>query len=227
MPLTLNSRPVWTQLSRLHERARVEDAEALARVQTREQVTGRRLTPVERYQLYGDAPLAITPEVGQLLYVLTLAHRPTRVVEFGSSLGVSTIYLAAALADNGLGGSLITTEQMPEKAAAALRHVGDAGLGELVEMRVGDARETLLQVADRVDMVFLDGRNDLYLAVLHLLEPNLAPQALVIADLSRDDPALADFTAYVRAPGNGYASVTVPLGHGVEVSVRRQEGLSG
>jgi predicted O-methyltransferase YrrM len=207
-------------LARLHDRALVEDPKAAARVRDCEEQRGRRLSPAERYELYGNAPLAITPEVGQLLYVLTVARRPRNAIEFGSSIGISTIYLAAGLADCGSRGSLIATEVVAEKADSALAHLREAGLDGLVEMRVGDARETLTSIEEPVDMVFLDGRNDLYLPLLRLLEQKLAANALIVADLSKDDPSLTDFLGYVRDAANGYVSLAVPLGDGVEVSIR-------
>jgi predicted O-methyltransferase YrrM len=218
VPLT--SEPLVSVLARLHERALVEDPKAAARVQAHEEQGGRRLSPAERYELYGNAPLAISREVGELLYVLTLARRPRSAIEFGSSLGISTIYLAAGLVDCRSGGSLIATEVVAEKAAAALANLREAGLDGVVHMRVGDAVQTLGTIEEPVDSVFLDGRNDLYLPILRLLEPNLTGNALIVADLSTDDPSLADFLAYVRDPANAYASVAIPLDDGVEVAVR-------
>ena len=85
-----------------------------------------------------NASLAITPEVGQLLYALTLAARPTVIIDLGASLGSSTIYLASALRDLGAG-SIITTELLSEKAQQASSNLAAAGLGDLVDIRVGDA----------------------------------------------------------------------------------------
>jgi predicted O-methyltransferase YrrM len=219
MRSTLRSETLVALLARLHERAGVEDRQADARVRAREKELGRRLSNPERYELYGNAPLAIEPEVGQLLYVMTVARRPTTLVEFGSSIGISTIYLAAALADSGSGGSLITSELAPEKATSALAHLREAGLERVVEMRLGDALQTLRGIDRPVEMVFLDGRNDLYLRIVQLLEPNLAAHALIVSDLSEDDPSLVDFLTYVRDPRGRYASTTLPLDAGVEVTV--------
>jgi predicted O-methyltransferase YrrM len=142
------------------------------------------------------------------------------VVEFGSSLGLSTIYLAAGLADSVSDGLLIATEVVGEKAQSAVEYLRQAELESLVEMRVGDACETLRTNVRAVDFVFLDGRNDLYLAVLQLLEPALADRALVVADLSDNDPALDGFLSHVRDRGNGYIASTISLDDGVEVCVR-------
>ena len=71
-----------------------------------------------------------------------------------------------------------------------------------------------------VGLAFLDGRNDLYLDLLRLLEPRLAPGALVVADLSPDDPDLEPYVAYVRDAANGYARIELTLAPGFEISAR-------
>jgi predicted O-methyltransferase YrrM len=216
----LASEPVAGVLRGLRDYAEIEDSRAWERLQARESELGRRLTIPERYVVYGAAPpLAVSPESGELLYLLVRLRRPALVVEFGSSHGISTICLAAALQDAG-GGSLLTTEILPEKAEATRRNLSAAGLDQLVEVRTGDALETLADVPGPIDVLFLDGRNDFYLPVLRLLEPALAPDALVIADLSPDDPALEPYLAHVREGASGYASLLVPLAAGVEVSLR-------
>jgi hypothetical protein len=122
MSSTLTSDAVVGVLRRLHAKADAEDHVAKERVHDREGEIGRRLSAPERYQLYGDAPLAISREVGELCYVLAIS-RPTRLtVEFGASHGISTIYLASGIRDGGRG-SLITTELLPQKAEAVRQNL--------------------------------------------------------------------------------------------------------
>jgi predicted O-methyltransferase YrrM len=223
MPSTLRSSAVVSVLERLHTRADDEDEMAAQRVRAREAETGARLPQAQRYELYGQAPLAITREVGQLLYLLALSGRAQRIVEFGCSLGVSSIYLASALRDRG-GGTLVTSECDERKLGFARQNLADAGLVDLVELRTGDALHTLADIAWPIDLVFLDGRNDLYLPVLRLLEPHLTPLAMVVADLSAEDPDLIPYLEHVR-DRTGYFSMTVPLDDGVELSMR--EGTDG
>lgn len=204
-------------LARLHEQAEREDPVATGRMRDREAELGVKVYGQERVRLYGGAPLSIKPEVGELSYAFVLARRARSIVEFGTSLAVSTIYLAAGLRDLG-GGSLITTELSPDKARVAERNLADAGLADLVEIRVGDALETLDELPGPVELLFLDGWNDLYLDVLELLEPRLATEAVVLADLSPDDPNLDRYCEYVLAPEHGYLSVNVPLDAGLVVS---------
>ena len=139
------------------------------------------------------------------------------MVEFGTSFGISTAYLAAAVADNGAG-HLFSTELSPVKVAAAQANLEDAGLADVVTILPGDARETLAVVGGPVGLVFLDGWKDLCLPVLRLLEPALAPGALVVADDVDSHASMGDYLAYVRAPGNGYVSIGFPVEDGMEVS---------
>jgi predicted O-methyltransferase YrrM len=216
---TLDSPPVAAVLDRIHAAAAAEDEQARQRVQAREAALGHRLAQAQRYELYGEAPLAVKSEVGRLLYLLALGTPGRRVVEFGASHGASTVYLAAALRDSG-GGVLITTERHPGKAETLARNLIDAGLDDLVEVRGGDALQALGKLAGPVDLLFLDGSNDLYLQVLKLVEPCLCRNALVVADLSADDPDLLPYLDYVRNADSEYVSVEVPLAAGVELSAR-------
>ncbi len=216
----LASDPVRRVLSRLAEEGRTCD-EATKRVaaQRRASAGVQRLPVMERAELHRDAPIAIADDVGRLIYVLARGRRSRRIVEFGGSLGVSTIHLAAAIRDGGEG-SLISTEIHPEKAHALESNLREVGLDDLVEVRVGDALQTLRELPGPVDLLFLDGWNELYLPVLQLLDPALTDDALVIADLSADDPDLAGYLQHVRDPQHGWTSITVPLDTGVEISSR-------
>jgi predicted O-methyltransferase YrrM len=205
-------------LERLRRQSEDEDPPAVARMRAHEHELGKRVYGRARGALYGLAPLSVKPDVGELLYVLAMARRAGTIVEFGASLGFSTIHLAAAARDLG-GAKVITTELEPEKAEIARRNLAEAGLDDLVDLREGDALNTLADVRD-VDLLFLDGWNNLYLAVLDLLEPGLSAGALVIADLSAEDPEQVPYCERMHDPASGYASVDVPLDAGVVVSVR-------
>jgi predicted O-methyltransferase YrrM len=219
LPATLRSERVRSVLEGLRAQSDAEDAPAIARMRAHERELGHRVYGRERAAMYGaTAPLAIKPEVGELLYVLALARRPRTTVEFGASLGFSTIHLAAAVRDLGAG-KVITTELEPDRARAARENLAAAGLDDVVELRVGDALETLSDVRD-VDLLFLDGWNNLYRAVLDLVEPALTSGALVVADLSEGDPEQVPYCERMLDPNGGYLTVEVPLDAGVIVSVR-------
>lgn len=196
-----------------------QDAGYSSRVQAREAQLAGKLCGAERAELGAKAPQAVAPVVGRILYGLIIAARPALAVEFGASFGVSTIYLAAALDDLGAG-RLITTELIGAKAQAAVENLERAGVAGRVEMRQGDARNTLGALDGQVDMLFLDGSNDLYLEVLDRLEPRLSPRAVVVADLSHGDPHHVRYREYVNDPASGYLSVEIPVDAGLVISTR-------
>lgn len=217
----LESDAARSVIARLRVDGDSRDREAKRRVAEREaNAGGRRLGVVERAELCREAPIAVTEEVAALLYVLA-RRGGGRIVEFGASLGISTIHLAAGLTDRGQG-SLITTEIDPVKASALSANLNDAGLAGIVEVRIGDALETLRSLPGPVDLLCLDGWNELYLPVLRLVAPQLLPGAVVVADLSADDPDLDSYLRHVRDALGAWMSVTLPLDAGVELSLPRE-----
>jgi predicted O-methyltransferase YrrM len=162
--------------------------------------------------------MPISARGGDLLYALVRSARPRTVIEFGTSYGISTLYLAAAVADNGAG-HVFTTELSATKVAAAGANLQEAGLAEPVTILAGDALETLAGIKGPVGLALLDGWKDLCLPVLHLLEPRLAPGALVVAD-DTTMPSMRPYLEYVRDPANGYVSIDFPVEDGMEISCR-------
>jgi predicted O-methyltransferase YrrM len=137
------------------------------------------------------------------------------IVEFGTSFGISTLHLAAALKDNG-GGRVIGTEFEPSKVTRARENVAAGGLAEFVEIRAGDALETLSRdLPETIDLVLLDGAKTLYARVLALLAPRLRSGAMIVADNAAMCP---EYLAVVRAPGSGYLSV--PIGDDVDLTMK-------
>ena len=198
------------------------DGEALRRAREASTRLPNAPTPQQISDLCADAALPVRPEVGQFLYVLVRALRPTTVVEFGTSFGVSLIYLASALRDNEVG-AVTGSEMNRDKVRAARVNLEETGLAPYATILEGDARETLTNLPRPIDFLLLDGWKEAYLQMLSQLEPRLAPNAMVVADnLSMLSP---EYSQYVRSPENGYVSTSLPLGDGIEVSVftgRRQ-----
>ena len=212
MRSTLDDSSVRRVLDDMHAAADRVDPPLLARAK------GKSLA--ERAALLREAYIPVSPEAGRFLYTLVRGTQPGTIVEFGTSFGISTIYIAAALRDRG-GGVVITTELLVTKAERAREYIRESGLSELVDLRVGDALQTLRGLERDVALVFLDGAKDLYVPVLKLLEPALKPGALVIGDdLDLFPDALAPYLSYVREPANGYVSVKVPIGDAMELSTR-------
>lgn len=179
-----------------------------------------------------DIPLPVSRETGRLLYALARAMKARNIVEFGTSYGLSTLHLAAALRDNAQEddaqeddaqeddrarhGRIITCEFEPSKIRRAADHLAQAGLSDLVEIREGDALVTLASdLPESLDLVLLDGAKALYPEVLALIEPHLRKGALIIADNADYCP---DYLAKVRTMGQGYLSL--PFAEDVELSIR-------
>ncbi len=180
----------------------------------------RRLTLSEEVSRLKDLYVPVSPKQGQFLYSVARSIGAKRIVEFGASFGVSTTYLAAAARDNG-GGIVISSELEPGKVLAARRNIEEAGLSDFVEIREGDARQTLQNPGGSVDMVLLDGSKELYLPMLRMLTPHLRRGAVVVADnIFTFRFALAPYVAYVQDPANGFTSITLFLGDGTEYSLR-------
>ncbi|MDR2745284.1 MAG: O-methyltransferase [Desulfovibrio sp.] len=160
-------------------------------------------------------PLAVSRETGTLLYMLAVSCGARAIVEFGTSFGISTLHLAAALRDNG-GGRLISSEFEPSKVARARENLKAGGLADLTEIRQGDALQTLrVGLPETIDFILLDGAKALYPEILGLMESRLRPGALIIADDAVYSP---DYLTYVRSPASGYMSS--PLAEGLELSMR-------
>ncbi len=169
-------------MNSLHDPAVARALEALHAEARRdpERRAARRREDEDSLTRMGDLYLAVSPAEGRLLYLLARGAHSARIVEFGASFGISTTYLAAAAKDNG--GKLVTTEAHPDKCAAVRRVLREAGLDGVASVLEGDARETLKEAEGPIDFVFLDGWKGMYLPMLELLLPKLAPGALVAAD---------------------------------------------
>jgi predicted O-methyltransferase YrrM len=192
----------------------------LALSQLGDRLAGRELSAAEEGRQKKDVYIPVSPKQGIFFYLVARSIRARRMVEFGTSIGVSTICLAAAARDNG-GGIVIGSEIEPGKIAKARTHVEEAGLSDHVEIREGDACETLKDPGGSVDMVLLDGMKELYLPIVEMLKRHLRQGAVVLADnIFTYGKALAPYSAQMRDISNGFQSVTLFLGDGTECSVR-------
>jgi predicted O-methyltransferase YrrM len=219
MPNSLASPPVRPLLDRLFLAAEHDDARR-AGLAERHRDGFAAASAREQADAYQEMYIAVSPEGGRLMYALIRSSRPSTVVEFGTSFGISTIHLAAAVRDNGAG-RVISTELNAPKVAQARANIAEAGLADWVTILEGDALETLADLPGPVGFVLLDGWKNLYLPVLHLLEPRLVSGALVLADDTISMAAqMAGYLAYVRDPDHGYICVEFPEGDGLEIACR-------
>ncbi|MCC8970467.1 O-methyltransferase [Bradyrhizobium brasilense] len=168
---------------------------------------------------YAEQGFSIHPEQGELIYLLCRGLRARRVAEFATSVGMSTLYFAAAMRDNG-GGTVIGSEIVPAKVAAAKRNLAEAGLADYVDIREGDARKTLRDLGGAVDFILIDGwpgdkGPTLARQVIEIMAPQLRVGGYVM-----NDNAEADFLEFVRDPDNGFVSITLPLKGGTELCLK-------
>ncbi|MER8525553.1 class I SAM-dependent methyltransferase [Mesorhizobium sp. M0814] len=214
---TLTTTPLAPLLDRLFEEAAAATSPAVAELSAEERSRLVR-SKTEYLDFYGrlkDLWLPVSRETGTLLYMLARGSDARMIVEFGTSFGISTLHLAAALRDNG-GGRLITSEFEPSKVTRARRNLTAGGLIDMVEIREGDALQTLsVDLPETVDLLLLDGAKALYPEILSLVESRLRPGAFVVADNADLCP---EYLERVRSTGSGYMST--PFGEDVELSMR-------
>jgi predicted O-methyltransferase YrrM len=184
-----------------------------------------------------DRVPAISADTGWLLHVLAVASAPKRILEIGTGYGYSGIRLSRALAPEGM---LFTIERDPARAATARQHFARAGLGSRVSVMVGEATRLVHKVAGPFDMIVQDGSKDQYETVLDRLVGLLRPRGVLVSDNIlwqgdvvpgfRAEPVhSAESTALIVRYSRRLeadprlATVFLPVGDGVAVSVRRDE----
>lgn len=214
-------------LARLYAEATRQTAEMRRYYDAKKQAPKRTTDPGSKADMdfVRDKFVALDPEKCDLCYMLARSLKARRIVEFGTSFGVSTIYLAAAVRDTvrdfGGKGVVIGTEIEPTKAQVATANLADAGLDRFVQVRVGDARETLKDAGGPVDFLLLDSWIPLVRPVIDVVAPQLRPGAIVVCDnVEMYEREYADYTAFVRNPANGFRSVLLSHQGGLEISVK-------
>jgi predicted O-methyltransferase YrrM len=193
-----------------------------------------RLALIDREGRAEGLPL-VYPDTGALLHTLALGCGARRILEIGTCIGYSTLWLATALPPDG---TLITMEYDQARAARARDHFAAAGLADRVSVIVGDATRFLHKVAGPFDLIFQDSDKKLYEPMLDRLVELLRPGGLLAADnvlwngevvpgyvtekkySDEDTAAIVRFSQRVAADARLYTSF-LQVGDGVSVSVKR------
>ncbi len=136
------------------------------------------LAEMEEHGARDGVPIVV-PQTGALLSVLALACGARRIVEVGTAIGVSTLYLARALPPEG---TIVSFEVDPERHAAARSYLERAGLADRCDLRLQDAREGLAELDGDFDMAFIDGVKTQYSDYFDGLLALLRPGALLAVD---------------------------------------------
>ena len=226
---TMTSAPLAPLLDQLFAEADRATSPAMAGLShdERERLIHSKTEYLDFYGRLKDLWLPVSRQTGELLYMLARSTNAKTVVEFGTSFGISTLYLAAAVRDNFPGESapaaqIIGSDMEARKVAAARKNIQDAEVADLVTILQGDALQTLQSVEGPIDFAFLDGRKDLYLPVLKLLELKLRPGAVILSDnIDSFRKQVAPFLHYVQSGANGYTSATLNLSDSMEFSIYR------
>ncbi|HEY0302360.1 MAG TPA: class I SAM-dependent methyltransferase [Rhizomicrobium sp.] len=184
---------------------------------------------------FADKMVALEKDKAEFCYALCRALGARRIVECGTSFGVSTLYLAAAVRDNAAaskasnegvgdgqsGGTVFATEYEPEKARIARRNFATAGLASYIDLREGDLKDTLKVIDGPVDFVLLDIWTEAVLPAMRALAPHLRRRAVVIADNTVSARrGYAAYFAFVADPANRLRSMTLPFAGGLEMTIR-------
>lgn len=141
---------------------------------------------------FKDVYLSISKEQGEGLERLIKDNNFKNIVEFGTSFGISTLFLALGALHTK--GRVITTELIGSKAKKAIENFKAAGVNDLIEVRVGDAMDTLKNYTDPIDLLLLDGWKDLYLPLFQMLEPNFHAKTVIYVD----NADMADTQAFLK-----------------------------
>jgi predicted O-methyltransferase YrrM len=172
------------------------------------------------HRYMADKLVALEPIKAEFCYLQCRALGAKRIVEVGTSFGVSTLYLAAAVRANG-GGTVIATEYEPAKAAAARAHFAEAGLADLIDLREGDLRETLKVIEGPVDFVLMDIWTEMARPAIELIAPHLRQGGVIVADnTERVRQPYRHFFEFVNDPNNTLRTMTMPFDGGLEFVVK-------
>jgi predicted O-methyltransferase YrrM len=224
MASPLNDPKLEALLNRLHVQSDAQVDETDAYYARREQES-----PLYQENVYDDAMhlfltdkmVALDRDKAEFCYLLCRSLRATRIVEAGTSFGVSTLYLAAAVRDNQVeNGVVIGTEYEPKKVEVARANFKEAGLSEFIELREGDLRHTLQDVGGPVDFMLVDIW-EVAQPALELVSSSLRPGAIVACDNTAvDADEYHDYFEFVNDPSNRFRTMTVPFEGGFELTVR-------
>jgi len=167
------------------------------------------------------AALAAGPETAGLLNLMVRMTGAKHIVEVGTSMGYTALWLGEAARASG--GRVIGTEFLESKHAIAIDYIARAGLSDIVEVRLGDAKESVAVIDGPIDLVFVDAWKSDYVDYFDMLLPKLRLGGAIVADNitfpESNAEVMAEYMAHVRGHAN-VRSDLLPIGNGIEISVR-------
>jgi predicted O-methyltransferase YrrM len=218
MPGVLDDPKLEALLDTLHARSKAQEPEAEHYWKTR--IGPWRGMEARDHAFLADKLVALDRDKAEYCYLLCRAIGARRIIEVGTSFGVSTLYLAAAVRDNG-GGTVIGAENEPEKVVAARANFAAAGLSEFIDLREGDLLDVLKGVEGPIDFVLFDVWGHVVRPVLDLLLPDVRPGALICTDNTAGArQGYADLFEVIGDPAHGFRTMTLPFDGGFEMTVK-------
>lgn len=171
---------------------------------------------------------SIGQEIGHLLFLFIKMLHAKRVIEFGTCLGYSTIWLAQAL--EATNGELISIEASPRLVAETLENIQQAGLRHRVTLIHGKAEEILVAIPGPFDLILQDAAKDIYLPMLNICVDKLRPGGLLISDdvlfpaleVRKKQKELIHAYNEALLAHPALETVILPLGDGLAVSWKKE-----
>ena len=165
---------------------------------------------------------ALDRDKAEFCYMICRAIGARRIVEAGTSFGVSTLYLAAAVRDNG-GGVVLAAEREPAKVRLARANYDAAGLAGFIELHEADVVQACEGFAGPIDFVLFDIWADAVRPMLDILLPRLRPGAVICTDNTAGEWNRKNYAALfelLEDPAHGFRTMTLPFQGGFELSVK-------
>ncbi len=157
-------------------------------------------------------------EAAKYISLLAISQKAKNIVEVGSGIGYSTLWLAYAASVTG--GKVVTCEIDPSKADEARANLEKADLANYVEVLTGDARELFRHRDELVDFLLIDANYGQYETYFDVVYKRMRVGSTIVADdVVAAENDLADYTTYVQNHPN-LESVTIPMAQGLEFSVK-------
>jgi len=224
MPSVMNDSKLEALLAKLHAQSDSQE-KAMAAYYAADAACAEGARPADEKAFLSDKFVALDRDKAEFCYQLCRALDARRVVEAGTSYGVSTLYLAAAVRDNArVGGSasgvVIGTEYEPAKAAAARATFAAAGLTSYIDLREGDLRQTLRDVGGAVDFMLVDIWTPMARPALELVAPRLRLGAAVVSDNTEEyREEYRDYFDFIASRSGRLRTMTLPFRGGLELTV--------
>jgi predicted O-methyltransferase YrrM len=220
MPSLLNDPILDGLLPRLHDESLAQE-EAIGRYY-REERTGPWTGGMEArdHAFMADKAVALERDKAEFCYMICRAIGARRIFEAGTSFGVSTLYLAAAVRDNG-GGTVFGAEYEPAKVERARANFEAAGLASFIDLREGDIVEAARTFEGPIDFVLFDIWGDMLRQLIEILTPRLRPGAILCADNTAGaGGSYGPMFEFINNPANGFRTMTLPFKGGFELTVK-------